>query len=108
MRKLIKTVLLGVALAAPFHVQANNIPVETCRAFADVVYAIAQRRDQGESIYDVRSIVIQKFDESIREPSLALVDMVFQRPWGRPSQEADNFLKQCLNKFNGNPAVYTY
>lgn len=81
---------------------------EMCRAFADVVYAIAQRRDQGETIYDVRNLVIRSFDESIRDASLLLVDHVFKRPWMPASREADNFLRQCLAEISGSPAVYSY
>lgn len=99
---------LVVTFALLFGADARALDrFETCRAFADVVYAIAQRRDQGETIYDVRSIVIQKFDASIREASLLLVDHVFKKPWMPANREADNFLRQCLEEVSGNPASYT-
>ena len=82
-------------------------PVQTCRAFSDVVFAIAQRRDQGETNYEVRSIVIQKFDESVREVSLLLVDHVFKRPWMEANKEADVFFKSGLGQIDEKPANYT-
>jgi len=81
-------------------------PQYLCKSFADVVYAIAKRRDNGETVYEVRNLILRTFDESIREPSLRLADFVFKRPWSPANKEADDFLKQCLAGIKAKPAKH--
>ena len=79
---------------------------DSCNAFSDMVYQIALKRDQGWSRFDVRALVLEKFDESIQEASLRLVDLVYKKPWSTPSTEAQNFYKQCLEYASGKPTAF--
>ena len=81
----------------------GDIKEERCTAFSDIVYQIALKRDQGWSRFDVRALIHEKFDKSISEASLLLVDMAYKKPWGTPSEEAQNFYKQCIDYRTGNP-----
>ena len=81
----------------------GDIKEERCTAFSDIVYQIALKRDQGWSRFDVRALIHEKFDKSISEASLLLVDMAYKKPWGTPSEEAQNFYKQCMDYKTGKP-----
>ena len=105
MRGILLSILFLGALWSPT-TQANNL--ETCRTYADRGYQMAVRRDQGDSIYAVRAIVVTRFDESIKEVSLILVDHVFKQPWQTPSREAETFTRDCMKVLSGKRTSYTY
>ena len=68
---------------------------ELCRLFGDMVYQLSINRDNGWSVYETRSVILQEFDEDIVEASLSLVDVVYERPWLAPEREATNFIREC-------------
>lgn len=70
--------------------------VETCRAFADIAYQMAKKRDEGWTVFDIRGFIYENFDQSIHRPSVALAQIVFEKPWGSPSKEAEQFLGECF------------
>lgn len=86
-----KAVVFACALLFSPIVFAN----ERCEAIADGVYIIAEQRDAGVTRREMRSRVITKVDEDLRDLYLRLVDMVYERPHGAPHVEADMFYNEC-------------
>jgi hypothetical protein len=66
-----------------------------CRAYADVIYQIALRRDEGFSPFEIRAILLE--DKDLPQSILELVTMVYERPWLEPNEEAQKFLKECYS-----------
>lgn len=95
-----KKLILLLCLVSPLSM-ANN---ETCYAMADVVYVIAQQRNSGVSIYEMRNRVIMSYETPrIRDAVLELVEAVYKQPWNRPEEEATMFRKAC-DAPQGDPA----
>ena len=92
----IKTKLVVLLCALTFGSAAKADEArDLCRLFGDLTYQMSVNRDNGWSIYETRSLVMQEFDDDIVDASLALVDMVYKRPWLEPEREATNFIRQC-------------
>jgi len=72
---------------------------DLCVAFGDAAYQIAVNRDQGHSIYETRNRVIRNFDPRVRDAILAIVDIVYKRPWHSPESEANLLVGNCMNRF---------
>lgn len=72
---------------------------DVCRAYGDIVYVVAERRDEGYSKFEMRKIVLQTegmtADET--EVTLGLVEMVYTRPWRSPETEAELFIEECIS-----------
>ena len=84
----------------------GNDQQERCSLFSDIVYQIAIKRDQGWTRFDVRALVYQKFDKSIIEASVALVDLVFKQPHNPPAKEAQDFYNGCLEITSARPTAF--
>lgn len=79
-----------------------NLPSEAstaernCKAFGDVIYQIAKRRDEGMNRLEVRELIHANFQGSSLGLALELVEMVFERPWTSPANEASAFIEACI------------
>ena len=77
-------------------INANaNEDERICKLFGDMTYQLAKKRDQGWSIFEVRSFIFENFDRSIQDSTIALAEKVYQRPWMDPNEEARQFVIDC-------------
>ena len=78
--------------------KADNRAEQTCRAFGDIIYIAAVRRDEGWSKFELRALVLNSKGSTARETevSLELIEIVFERPWLAPEREANAFIKACI------------
>jgi hypothetical protein len=92
-------VIFWVGVLTALSSRADNQVEQTCRAFGDIVYIAAVRRDEGWSKFELRSLVLNSKGSNTRETeiSLELIETVFERPWANPESEANAFIKACID-----------
>ena len=96
-----RAIVLALIVSSP--VVAN----ENCDIFADVLFRIALERDNGISRREMRQRVITQVDDKLHDAFLALVDMAYKKPHLSPTDEADQFYKQCTS-FEGQKTGVTF
>ena len=77
---------------------ANKEQRELCVVFGDAAYQMAVLRDDGADIFETRNRVYRNFDPRIQNAMLAIVDLVYDRPWHKPSDEANQLVSECLRR----------
>ena len=87
--------IFWVGLLVNLPSEANTVE-RNCRAFGDVVYQIAKRRDEGMTRFEVRELMLSNFENETLQLALDLVEMVFDRPWVEPQNEAAAFIRACV------------
>ena len=71
---------------------------DVCVALGDAAYQIALNRDNAINKFETRRRVIGAFDTVIRDAVLIVVDMVYEKPWNSPENDAQLIINECIRQ----------
>jgi hypothetical protein len=92
---MMKNIVLALLLVSPLS-YAEKSRAEFCLIIGDLAYEIAKNRDNGMSKFQMRNETWSEEDKTMRSVALALIEMVYTKPWRLPAKEADMAQEACL------------